>query len=261
MSATYRVARRRWAARRMTLTRWIAAPRTRVEFGAPLCEIEVDGRSETLVNDDDEHLTWGVYWHYLDAGQEIGPEAELFEYSYDGRLLVQPPTYDVRQRVLAYRRRPSYPPVFLSYRRAEADDDAAALHQILGRALGSEEQIFRDRVSIEPGEPFTWALQQAVAHCRAMVVMIGPTWNTITDDGRRRLYQESDYVRREVTAGLDRGILVLPVLLAGASAPTYQELPAEMRGFEQLQMVPLRREDWDGDVGRIVRYIRATIDT
>jgi hypothetical protein len=141
----------------------------------------------------------------------------------------------------------------------DANEDAAALHRTLGLALGSEDRIFRDHVSIQPGEPFTWALQQAVAHCRAMIVMISPTWNAPAEGGRRRLDLESDYVRREVTAGLDRGILVLPLLLAGTPPPTYQQLPAEMRGLEQLQMVPLRHDAWDQDVGQLVRYVRDTI--
>jgi hypothetical protein len=69
MSATYRVLRQRWAARQLVLNRWIAMPGTLVECGAPVCEIQLDGRVEVVSNDDDERLSWGIYWHYLEAGQ------------------------------------------------------------------------------------------------------------------------------------------------------------------------------------------------
>src|SRR5690349_18243377 len=115
MSHSYRIWRQRWAARTMILKRWWITTPARVEFGAPICDLEVDGQLVTVANHDDEHLTWGIYWPYLSEGDEVGPGAELFEYSYDGRIPRNPLTYDPRPRALAYRHRKTHPTVFLSY--------------------------------------------------------------------------------------------------------------------------------------------------
>jgi hypothetical protein len=241
----------------MILARWLKAGGDRAAAGEPICELRIDGETQTLTNGDDEGLTWGIYWHYVDEGQEVGPTGALFEYSYDGRVLARPPNFRPGPRRLPYRRRQEYPSVFLNYRRDDSDAYAGRLHETLVRELGTPEEVFMDQFSVKPGEPFPWAIQQAVAHCDVMVALIGPKWLSVADrNGRRRLDDPRDYVRREITAGLDRGISLIPVILPGGSIPDASALPEEMQGLEQLQMLDLSARHWQADVGLLIGTIR-----
>jgi hypothetical protein len=59
-----------------------------------------------------------------------------------------------------------------------------------------------------------------------MLVVIGTHWLSITDDnGRRRLDDSEDFVRREIEAALQSGIRVIPVLVDGATMPPSDQLP------------------------------------
>jgi hypothetical protein len=224
-------------------------PGTLVECGAPVCEIQLDGRVEVVSNDDDERLSWGIYWHYLEAGQEVGPEAALFEYTYDTEALARRPPRP---------RHEEYPAVFLSYRQADAND-SVRLHEALADTLGGPEHIFPELVPIEGGDTSLWAVQQAAAHCQLMVLVIGPAWMDGTyERGRRPLDSENERVRREVTAGLDRGIPTIPVLLSGATVPSYTLLD-EMGGLENLQMLRLRRDRWETDLERLIATVRQAL--
>lgn len=124
------------------------------------------------------------------------------------------------------------------------------------RTFGVDD-VFMDQFSIRPGEPFPWAIQQSVAHCKVVVVMIGQKWLTVQDHlGKRRLDYPYDYVRREITAGLDRRTRVVPVLLPGVSLPNATDLPDEMHGLELLQMLDLTARHWQADVELLIEGIR-----
>lgn len=246
----------------MILTRWIAQPRDRVAYGQPICELEVDGRSVVVANTDDEQLPWGLYWTYVDAGREVEPDARLFEYSYDGFVPAAGALAGMtpRGRSLPYRRRETYPEVFLSYRRSDTDAYAGRLHEVLVAGLDGPEHVFMDLFSIRPGEPFPWAVQQAVAHCTVMLVLIGQRWlDAAGTDGKRRLDDDFDYVRREIAGGLDRGITVVPLLLPGAAAPDGARLPPDLRGLESLQMLSISARHWAEDARELLDIVRDVI--
>ena len=118
-----------------------------------------------------------------------------------------------------------------------------------------------DLFGIRPGESFAWAIHQAVTNAEVLVFLIGPKWLNITDEnGTRRLDDPNDFVRREVTAGLDRGALVVPVLVAGATYLEASDLPDEMRGLEQLQALDLSARHWDADVALLLTRISEALD-
>ena len=116
--------------------------------------------------------------------------------------------------------------------------------------------VFLDQYRIQPGEVFPWTIQQAAVHAKAMVVLVGPKWLTLADShGNRRLDYENDYVRREVVAALDRGTLVVPILLPGASIPDRYSLPTEMQSLLEVQFYELSHRHWREDTGRLKSYL------
>ena len=72
-------------------------------------------------------------------------------------------------------------------------------------------------------------IDAAIGACDALVVLIGGDWLDVQcPDGRRRLDDPGDVLRREITAALARDILVIPVLVEGATMPSEQKLASDI---------------------------------
>jgi hypothetical protein len=254
MSSLLQAMRVRWASRELKLYRWLKEPGDSFDPGDTICELERDGAAEPFVfESDDPDRNW-VLTHEVEEGQELDVWGQLLEYSDIGYRLVRR-----SRRRLALTRRPHYPRVFLNYRRDDAEAYAGRLHDSLSRQFGPDD-VFMDIFSIQLGEVFPWAVQQAAAHCEVMVSVIGPQWLARSEPHRnRRIDSEFDFVRRELTAALDRGIAVLPVLTRGAAIPQREDLPHEMQGFEQLQMLEMEARHWGADADRLSAAIRQAL--
>ena len=150
--------------------------------------------------------------------------------------------------------------IFISYRRGESAGYAGRLHESLERRLG-DGHVFRDVDELEPGQDFVDAISARLRECAACLVMIGSEWLLVTDrTGRRRLEQANDYVRLEIEAALNRlDLLVVPVLVEGATMPSAEDLPAAMRALSRRHALSLRDETWDSDVDRLVTILEKKI--
>ena len=150
--------------------------------------------------------------------------------------------------------------IFISYRRGESAGYAGRLHESLERRLG-EGHVFRDADELEPGQDFVDAISARLRDCAACLVIIGSEWLLVTDRaGHRRLEQSHDYVRLEIEAALARSdLLVVPVLVEGATMPPAEDLPASIRALSRLHALSLRDETWDADVDRLVKALENKI--
>ena len=76
--------------------------------------------------------------------------------------------------------------------------------------------------------------------------------------GRRRqraLWEPNDYVRAELRAALERSILVLPVLVEGATMPHPEQLPKDIEALAARNALPLRHVSFDDDTENILAAI------
>ena len=62
-----------------------------------------------------------------------------------------------------------------------------------------------------------------------LIALIGPNWLTASDEDGRRLDDPDDLLRREITAALERGATVIPVLAGNAEMPKPAELPDDLK--------------------------------
>jgi hypothetical protein len=145
---------------------------------------------------------------------------------------------------------------FISYRREDAAGYAGRLRESLERRLGAA-RVFRDVDTLRPGQDFVQAIDSRLAECRVMLAVIGREWVDARDHtGARRLDEPYDFVRLEIAAGLARPeVLVVPVLVEGASMPAAGELPENIRPLARRHAVSVRDETWDTDVDRLVTVI------
>jgi hypothetical protein len=148
---------------------------------------------------------------------------------------------------------------FISYRREDAAGYAGRLHESLERRLGPS-AVFRDVDTLRPGQDFVQAIETRLASCRVLFVVIGREWlDARSAAGARRLDDPNDFVRLEVATALNRAdVLVVPVLVEGASMPVATDLPDNLRMLARRHAVTVRDETWDADVDRLAAIAGGT---
>ena len=149
--------------------------------------------------------------------------------------------------------------VFVSYRRADAAAWAGRLGDTLAERFGAR-HVFFDIVSIDVGDRFGERIRSVIASCDVALVVIGPEWVEVRDPaGHRRLDDPADWVRTEVATALEGGIVILPVLVGGASMPSAAVVPPELEPLTELHAVRLRDETWRSDSAALVRAIERLV--
>ncbi len=149
--------------------------------------------------------------------------------------------------------------VFISYRREDTAPYARLLQYELRERL-PDVHVFMDVDSIEPGQNFVEAIEQAVGACEVMLVLIGRHWLGATDqDGRRRLDDPADLVRLEVQAALDRGIRVIPVLVDGVLVPRREQLPESLAALAGRNALELSHSRYPFDVNRLLSAVQGVL--
>lgn len=150
------------------------------------------------------------------------------------------------------------PRIFISYRRSDSAAVSGRIYDRLCLAFG-EQAIFKDVDAIPPGANYPAMLNEAVARCDVLLVVIGLHWLDAHEaNGQRRLDNPDDFVRIEVEAGLSRDtVLVIPVLVEEGTMPPAAELPASLRPLYYRNAASVRNDpDFNRDVGRLITTIR-----
>ena len=87
--------------------------------------------------------------------------------------------------------------------------------------------------------------------------MLVRSWLDVRDDaGKRRLDNESDFVRLEIATALRREIPVILVRVQGAAVPKPEQLPDDLKEFSYRNAVELTHERWNSDVKVLVDKLR-----
>jgi hypothetical protein len=137
--------------------------------------------------------------------------------------------------------------IFISYRRSDTRAYAGWLHQILAERYG-QPNVFRDLDSMEPGEHFPTRIARTIARCTAVFVLIGDGWLAPGPSGRPRLHDPDDWVRLELETAVQKGLQILPLLVADAAVPPRQALPPSLWPVLDRQSVRLRDDHFAADV-------------
>ncbi|GJL66330.1 MAG: hypothetical protein NPIRA05_13010 [Nitrospirales bacterium] len=149
--------------------------------------------------------------------------------------------------------------IFISYRREETSGDAGRLYDRLCKCFG-EQQIFFDRDKLKGGEEFPTKIISAITSSKALIVLIGQSWATVTDEnGGRKLDNPQDWVRLEVETALEHKIEILPVLVQRASMPTEKFLPRSLSGLARRQACELSDSRFNYDVDQLIKLLREII--
>ncbi|WP_339864030.1 toll/interleukin-1 receptor domain-containing protein [uncultured Algoriphagus sp.] len=150
--------------------------------------------------------------------------------------------------------------IFLSHRHSDTQSDCHRIRETLEQEFG-EDAVFLDIENLEPGIRFADAIDKALKESKVVLVAIGPDWFGDPDEnGVTRLFQEKDWVRREVSAALAKpDTRVIPLLLKGASRPTADQLPDELKELADLQTFEISITRWKYDLGVLVEALAKLI--
>jgi len=139
--------------------------------------------------------------------------------------------------------------IFISYRRSDSQDQTRRLYDRLAKDFGRD-NVFIDIDSMPLGNDFPTVLDRVLTQSRIVLVVIGPTWETVTESsGARRLYNPQDFVRLEVEGALLREMPVVPVLVDGGRVPNGRKLPVTLRPLCRRHAIEILQ---DGDLDRLV---------
>lgn len=148
--------------------------------------------------------------------------------------------------------------IFVNHRHADAlwvGRLVDALTPLFGAA-----GLYVDR-QLEPGDLWPQELDDALQRCDALIAVIGEGWVRMVDaQGRRRLDDPRDWVRREIETALARGVLILPVFLDGCAVPSEADLPASLQPLCQRQGQALRTSDWEHDLQLLAGTLAQRLD-
>jgi hypothetical protein len=133
--------------------------------------------------------------------------------------------------------------VFISYRREDAADVAGRIRDWLVQTWNlARENVFMDVSTILPGADFEQVIDQAIAQCDAMIIVMSPSWLT-------HVYtSDTSYPRFEAEAALRRNLLIIPVLVGGATTPTAEQLPETLRPLLRRNIRLIRPDSFDYDM-------------
>ena len=144
--------------------------------------------------------------------------------------------------------------VFISYRREDAAGHAGRLCDRLTARFGHA-RVFMDLQDIGPGENFAQSIDDTIAACECVVVVIGPRWL----DSLQKRADGEDFVQHEIAAALRRAVTIIPVLVGGARMPSIGQLPPELAALGYRNALEVRDERFDEDAARLVDAVGAHV--
>lgn len=154
----------------------------------------------------------------------------------------------------------SNPIIMICYRREDSADVTGRIYDRLTQRFGKT-AIFKDVDSIPLGVDFKEHLERVVARCAALVVVIGDKWLASTGSGGgRRLDDPEDIVRIEIEAALNRGSLVIPLLVQGAHMPGEASLPSSLRALADRNGTTIGHDpQFHPDMDRVIANLETTL--
>jgi hypothetical protein len=145
--------------------------------------------------------------------------------------------------------------IVVSYRRSDSQAIAGRIVDRLIAEFG-EQSVFMDVDNIPFGIDFRQHIQSVLAQAQVLIAVVGPDWLGTGADGGSRIGEEDDPVRVEIETALRQEIVVIPVLVNGASMPKAAALPESLRNFAFLNAAPVDiGRDFRPHVDRLVQSI------
>ena len=127
--------------------------------------------------------------------------------------------------------------VFVNYRRGDTRDMAARIRDRLA-PIFRDGNVFMDVDQLLAGQRFDKELEKALSQTDVLLAIIGPRWLELLAE--RQANGGRDYVREEIAAALQRGVVVVPVLIERTPLPRHDVLPDDIRDLSSTRRTSSR---------------------
>ena len=119
--------------------------------------------------------------------------------------------------------------------------------------------FYMDVDSIELGEDFFDAIDEALSTCGVLLPIIGRNWLDASDAYGRRIDNPDDLVRHEITSALKSNVRVIPILVDGATIPKSTDLPENLAPMVRRNAFAIRHESFHSDTERLIKAIQTIV--
>jgi TIR domain len=148
--------------------------------------------------------------------------------------------------------------IFLNYRASDEPFGVQMLDRELSEQFGSD-VVFLASKSIDLGEDWEERMFAAVEESTAVLMVIGRNWLDAKDaDGRRRIDDPGDFVRREIRTALRLNKQVIPVRLA-VPRLSAADLPTDLHDVLRCQDIEIRFRSARPDIELLVAKLRRQV--
>lgn len=147
--------------------------------------------------------------------------------------------------------------IFISYRSSDGKKDAARLAADLNERFG-EQLVFYDKQDLLGGTSWRDAINATLGSQPVVLVLVTPDLlGAPHPEGGRRVDRENDPIRGELLTARNSGAVIIPLLTDGMQMPASHLLPEPLQFLGEAHARPLRTDDWNADLQRIVDDLRA----
>jgi TIR domain len=143
--------------------------------------------------------------------------------------------------------------LFVNYRRDDTRHMAARIRDRLAATFG-DANVFMDVDDLLAGQRFDKELEKALNETDVFLAVIGPNWLELL--AARHARGERDYVREEIAGALQRGIVIIPVLIERTPLPRIDALAEDIRDLVLHQTHEVSHARFGRDVAELVEAIR-----
>lgn len=142
--------------------------------------------------------------------------------------------------------------VFICYRRGSFTDAVGRIHDQLTK---DECSVFTDE-DIREGGLWDKIIETRLQTAELVLVVIGTDWlSCSSSDGRRRIDDENDWVRREVKTALESQKTIIPILVGGAEMPSEDQLPDDIKKLVRHQGRHITKHNFRRDLETLSNVI------
>jgi hypothetical protein len=139
--------------------------------------------------------------------------------------------------------------IFISYRRQDTREKAKRLHTKLVTKYGAK-SVFMDTARIKGGQDFSERIRKEIAKSYIFLILIGKEWLSVLKARQRS--SDEDYVVMEISNALQGGGRVIPVLFDGATMPTKNDLPKEIRDLAKRHAISIPVNNFNKGADKLI---------
>lgn len=150
--------------------------------------------------------------------------------------------------------------IFINYRRGDTTAGyAISLYQLFNVYF---EKVFLDVNDINIGEDFNVRILKELKETEVLVVLIGKNWLSISyPNGKRRLDNPKDFVRKEIVYALKKNILIVPIIFDNVEIPKTEDLPTVLNKLVTKNFFRIHHEKFFEDVDKLIQNILRQLAT